>query len=251
MSQYSIFQISLLAILTLLLGISVTANFAVFKKAKEFYTREQHIRLTAVDRQHANGNAKLAPKKDGTQRIILYGDSKCSQWDPLPQWANTEIIDRGIGGETTAQILERINDDVLELKPDTVIFQAGVNDLKAIGVLPQLQEKITQDCVDNIKTICDQLTNQGIRVILTTILTPAPIEFQRIPLWSDKVNQSVDAANDQLRAIENPLVTLFDCDTYFRDGKYIKAEYSFDTLHLNKTGYQHWNASLEKYVFPQ
>lgn len=231
-----------------LLAASTVANLVLFKKSKDYYTREQEVRLTAVDRRYAESNAQLEEPKSDTPRIILFGDSKCSQWSPLPEWDGYEIVNRGIGGETTAQIKERIEVDVIALKPSIVIFQAGINDLKAIGVLGAQQDQITETCVQNIKDICDQLTRNGIHVILTTILTPAPVELSRKPIWSEQVNQSVDIANNQIKKIEDPKITIFDCDPYFREGKYIKAAYSKDPLHLNTDGYRHWNKTLQAYL---
>lgn len=251
MSSQSPTQLIIIIALVVLLGLSAAANIVLFGKAKDYYTREQHVRLTAVNRLYATENKHLnAPLKEQT-RIILFGDSKCSQWSPLPNWENCEIINRGIGGETTAQIKERLIEDVINLKPQLVVFQAGVNDIKAIGVLPEQQDKITDDCVANISYICHTLNEHGIKVILTTIMPPAPIELARTPLWSEKVNQSVDTANTKLRKLASDQTILFDCDKYFRQGKHIQAKYSHDTLHLNQTGYQHWNQSLSPYVLDQ
>jgi lysophospholipase L1-like esterase len=71
------------------------------------------------------------------KRIICHGDSltegadieKAFRWPSLLQNSiNVEVINTGIGGDTTAGLLSRFLTDVVTRKPDLVILMAGTND---------------------------------------------------------------------------------------------------------------------------
>ena len=71
------------------------------------------------------------------KRIICHGDSLTEgkdieaayRWPYLLQNAlGTEVINTGIGGDTTAGLLSRFATDVIPRKPDAVILMGGIND---------------------------------------------------------------------------------------------------------------------------
>ena len=71
------------------------------------------------------------------KRIICHGDSLTEgkdieaayRWPSLLQNAlGTEVINTGIGGDTTAGLLSRFATDVIPRKPDAVILMGGIND---------------------------------------------------------------------------------------------------------------------------
>jgi len=71
------------------------------------------------------------------KRIICHGDSltegtdieEAYRWPSLLQNAlGTEVLNTGIGGDTTAGLLSRFSTDVIPRKPDAVILMGGTND---------------------------------------------------------------------------------------------------------------------------
>jgi acyl-CoA thioesterase-1 len=71
------------------------------------------------------------------KRILCHGDSLTEgtdievayRWPSLLQNAlGTEVINTGIGGDTTAGLLSRFSTDVIPRKPDAVILMGGTND---------------------------------------------------------------------------------------------------------------------------
>ncbi len=59
------------------------------------------------------------------------GNSITEGWpnnDP-EYFANPGYINRGIGGQTTPQMLLRFRADVIDLKPKVVVILAGTNDI--------------------------------------------------------------------------------------------------------------------------
>ncbi len=237
-------------ILIVALAASLAGNYFLFNKATLFYAREAQVRIEPISDRYAEENAAIRSQEKSKTRIVMFGESRCGMWRAYPatNWGDVEIINRGIGGETTPQIIRRLEDDVLSLSPDIVILQMGDNDLKTMAVLPGTKEETIDLTYSNITAIAKTLSDQGIQVIITTIFPPAPIELLRTPLWSDEVNESIDFVNQQLIAFEYPRVTTADCDAILRDGKYIKPEFSRDTLHLKSAGYVALNEGLESIV---
>ena len=124
----------------------------------------------------------------------------------MPRLEGFEFINRGIGGETTAQLRMRFKPDVLALKPDVVILQLGINDLVVLGaapnralvllgVAPNHATATIQQCQDNLKVLVEKLTKQAIEVILLTIIPPAKLNLARMLVWSERIGQSVVEIN--------------------------------------------------------
>ena len=62
---------------------------------------------------------------------VFMGDSITEGWSVfLPDFfSNNNFINRGIGGQTTSQMLIRFRQDVINLKPKSVVILAGINDI--------------------------------------------------------------------------------------------------------------------------
>ena len=89
-------------------------------------------------------------------------------------------INRGISGQTTAQMLVRFSQDVLALRPNVVVILAGTNDI-AGNTGPATQAMIE----DNLQAMLDLAKAHGVAVVLASVLpvseypwmpgiTPAP-----------------------------------------------------------------------------
>ena len=81
--------------------------------------------------RYEDDNLKVGlPKKD-ERRVVFMGDSITEEWSNLYSEYFTEkgYINRGIGGQTTPQMLIRFKPDVVDLKPEIVVVLAGTNDI--------------------------------------------------------------------------------------------------------------------------
>ena len=63
-------------------------------------------------------------------RVVMIGDSITEGWIAAdPTVFRDGVVDRGISGETTGQMLVRFRQDVIELKPRAVHIMGGTNDI--------------------------------------------------------------------------------------------------------------------------
>lgn len=110
--------------------------------------------------------------------VVLLGDSITEYWRPAqPElFASGAIVNRGIGGQVSAQLLLRFTPDVTRLAPRAVHLMVGTND-----VAGNLGPVADDDYRGNVEAMLDLADARGVRVILGSILPAA--EF----LWSPSV----------------------------------------------------------------
>jgi lysophospholipase L1-like esterase len=101
----------------------------------------------------------------GENRVVFLGDSITAGWNLEQSFPNEPYINRGIGGETSPQILERFRRDVIDLHPRIVVILAGTNDI-AGNTGPMTLEQTEE----NLASMADLATANGIDVVLCSVL---------------------------------------------------------------------------------
>ena len=233
------------ALLLVVLVGSLGLNAALVIKFRSKLQEVADIRSDPCGRRtFAKANQDLARDASRT-RIVFFGDSRIELWHPLPQIPNVEIINRGIGGQTTVQMVGRLQQDVLDLQPDLVVIQAGINDLKEIGLLPHYRDAITNRCSDNLQHMHRQLREANIGVVLMTTFANGPLTLRRRLFWSHEINQSINKVNQQIESLEGDGTYVFDSSDVLEDesGR-VQSKYALDSLHLNPLGYSALNHKL-------
>src|SRR5258708_3912279 len=81
-----------------------------------------------LGRYHAD-NEKLRAQPADPQRVVFMGDSITDAWKLAQYFPGKPYVNRGISGQTTPQMLARMFEDVINLKPAAVIVFAGTNDI--------------------------------------------------------------------------------------------------------------------------
>lgn len=220
----------------LLLGIAVRHHYIQGKlKAAE---------PTFADHYHRQNPAVRAA--EGHRLIVLFGDSRIAAWNPPPQVAGYDVVNRGIGGETTAQMLYRFHSDVVALRPEFVIMQAGINDLVAAGLAPEAGSRIPGNTLTNLAGMVNQAKAAGTKVILLTIIPPAAPGLLRRFVWSDRIPRLVTEVNKKLELLDAPpSVRVVDAGQVLQNesGEW-KTGVVLDTLHLTSTGYAELNIAV-------
>ena len=127
--------------------------------------------------RYREDNARLAPPKRGERRVVFYGDSITDVWGRAPGttfFPGRPYINRGISGQTTAQMLLRFRQDVVGLHPAAVVILAGTNDLAGntgLATLPMIE--------DNFRTMTELAQASHIRVILASVLPTSDYPWHR------------------------------------------------------------------------
>jgi lysophospholipase L1-like esterase len=113
---------------------------------------------------YAEDNAKLLAAKAPVD-VVFMGDSITEGWiDKRPGFFARGRIDRGIGGQTSSQMVLRMISDVVALRPKAMHLMAGTNDIA--GNTGPMTAAMTQN---NFRAMCDIARRNGINVILASI----------------------------------------------------------------------------------
>ena len=163
-------------------------------------------------------------------RVVFIGDSITQGWiDKVPGFFTAGRIDRGIGGQTTPQMLLRFRQDVVDLHPAVVQIMGGTNDIAGnTGPMTQGQTEA------NIMSMTDLAQAAGIRVILASV-PPA----DRFP-WRPGLETAgrIAATNAWLRSYAARVgATYADYWGVLHDGQAMRTSLTGDGVHPNEAGY--------------
>lgn len=193
--------------------------------------------------KYKKNNKTILPLKPGQKRIVFMGDSITELWSVInPEFfIGKPYINRGISGQTTPQMLIRFRPDVIALKPDVVVLLAGINDI-AGNTGPSTIEMI----VDNVFSMAELAKAHEIKVILCSVL-PA-FDFP----WAVGLQPAEKVVNlnklIQKYANANGMLFLDYYSAMVDERGGLKAIYSEDGVHPNKTGYEVMNLLAEKAI---
>jgi len=113
---------------------------------------------------YADDNAKLIASRKPVD-IVFLGDSITEGWhDKRPGFFTPGRIGRGIGGQTTSQMVLRMFSDVVALRPRAVHIMAGTNDIA--GNTGPMTAAMTED---NIRAMSDIARRESITLLLASI----------------------------------------------------------------------------------
>jgi lysophospholipase L1-like esterase len=109
----------------------------------------------------ANAALPVAP----SNRVVFLGDSILEFWGKSsPFFPGEPYLNRGISGQTTAQMLIRFRQDVIDLRPAAVILLGGLGDIAAFTGPSSLDE-----IEGNLRSMAELASFHGIRPILVGI----------------------------------------------------------------------------------
>jgi lysophospholipase L1-like esterase len=234
------------SVVLLLILVIVAAGVAYFcfSFSRLFYANENALRLDPLGLSTFPANP--TPSSSDLKRVVFLGDSRAESWPPPPDLSGWAFINRGVAGQTTAQVLGRFSAHVTPLRPKVVILQVGINDLRTLPIFPDRRAEIIANCLNNIKAIIKQANDLGAVIILTSIFPVTGPSIERsVFYWSDDVARSAIEANAALRSLVTDRVLMLDADPILlgSDGL-ARPEYMLDTLHLNTAGYEALNQRL-------
>jgi lysophospholipase L1-like esterase len=169
--------------------------------------------------------------KDGHPKAVFMGDSITEGWGVGdPSLFSRGVVDRGISGQTSPQMLARFYQDVVALHPKVVHIMAGTND-----VAGNTGPSSPDDFKNNIRAMVDLARANHIQVVLASIL-PA----ERFP-WRPDLQpvEQIRQLNAWLMQFANQRQLIYA--DYFSSlttaSGAFRPELSNDGVHPNSDGY--------------
>jgi lysophospholipase L1-like esterase len=213
------------------------AEFKEFSAANRLRSAEDWAGRCTFQSANASALADPAPP-----RVVFMGDSITQNWGLAdPKFFDHGILDRGISGQTSEQMLVRFRSDVVALRPKIVLILAGTNDVAGNTgpTSPQFFE-------NNIMSMAEIARANGIEVVLCSI--PPTAAFN----WRPKLDPRprIKQLNAWLRSYaDQHHLTFVDYYPLLAGpaGEF-RADLSNDGVHPNRSGYRLMRALVEKEV---
>ena len=186
--------------------------------------------------RYRDANATLKPPAPSENRIVFFGDSITDIWKLDESFPGKPYINRGIGGQTTPQMLVRFRQDVIDLHPKVVVILAGTNDI-AGNTGPMRIEDIEADYA----SLAELASGNRIRVVFSSVLPVHNYTPQSQNLFAGRSPAKILELN---RWLKNYAAAHSDCLylDYFGamvdDKGLLKRELAEDGLHPNAAGYK-------------
>jgi lysophospholipase L1-like esterase len=186
--------------------------------------------------RYRDANATLKPPAPSENRVVFFGDSITDIWDLDEYFPGKPYVNRGIGGQTTPQMLIRFRQDVIEIHPKAVVILAGTNDI-AGNTGPMRLEDIQA----NYTSMAELARVNNIRVVFSSVLPVHNYTPQSQILFAQRSPQKILVLNRWLKDYVAAHSDCFYLD-YFGamvDNKgYMKRDFADDGLHPNAAGYK-------------
>lgn len=203
----------------LVLACCIAATSSVFAQEKDWARFSRYA--------EANKTVKVPAK------VVFMGNSITDGWWPNDSafFISNQYIDRGIGGQTTSEMLVRFRADVLNLKPKAVVILAGINDIAQNNGYISLE-----NIFGNIVSMAELAKANGIKAILCSVLPAYDFPWRLGLEPAPKVIQ----LNKMLKkyAEENKLTYVDYYSALVDDRGGLPEKYSKDGVHPTLDGYK-------------
>jgi len=182
--------------------------------------------------RYYDDNRKLEAQPVPPGRVVFLGDSITDGWDLKRDFPGKPYVNRGIGGQTTPQMLVRMFPDVIDLHPAALIILAGTNDIAA-NTGPETLTMIEE----NFQAITELAQKHDIKVILCAVMPVS--DYTQYKQTAHRPPSDILKLNAWLRSYANQVHAEY-ADYYSAtvdSSGMLKEGYSDDGLHPNAKGY--------------
>ena len=193
--------------------------------------------------------SKLDSIKVQDENIVFFGDSITEGYNVKEFYDEYRVVNSGISGNTTNDLINRIDNDLYDYNPSVVIIQIGTNDLRA-----NIKD---EEIITNIKTIIKGIRkNRKNASILVESIYPLNRDMDT-EYWNgvntDYNNKHIIKLNKDIKKLcKIEHIKYIDVYTsLLDDNKNLKEVYSKEGLHLTDLGYYKVTKIIKKYLSPK
>jgi lysophospholipase L1-like esterase len=185
--------------------------------------------------RYRDANVALQPPAPGEDRVIFFGDSITDIWPLAEYFPAKPYINRGIGGQTTSQMLVRFRQDVIDLHAKVVVILAGTNDI-AGNTGPMRKEDIEA----NYASFAELARANNIRLVYSSVLPVHNYTERSKDMFAQRPPARILELNAWLKdyCARNGIVYLDYFSAMVDDKGLLKKDLADDGLHPNAAGYK-------------
>lgn len=206
-------------------------------RSLELY-REGHASMLMNDygqlARYHDDDVKLGARAQGERRVIFFGDSITDIWKLDESFPGKHYINRGIGGQTTPQMLVRFRQDVIDLHPAVVVVLAGTNDIAG-----NTGEETLEQIEGDYASFAELAKANGIRLIFSSVMPVNNYNQRALWFFLQRSPEKILALNEWLKKFCAGHDLLYvDYFSAMVDARgMLKAELTSDGLHPNAAGF--------------
>lgn len=240
-STYSNKKVTPKKIIISVLAVSIFFNACFLLQINNLYSSIDDLDST-IEENKKNYDKEISKLQSQYANYLFLGDSITYYYDLNSYYKDLPVINSGISGDTTEDILNDLTNRAYVYNPSKVFLLIGTNDLNDdIGV---------DEVVSNIKAIITDINkNEPQAEIYVESIYPVNYNTNRRMVGS-RNNEDIMKINNSIKEYcNNNSYTYIDIyDLLSDEDGNLKEEYSGDGLHLNGDGYNVVTDALKKYL---
>lgn len=160
--------------------------------------------------------------------VAVIGDSIVQQMDLAALMGRTDVVNRGIAGDLSIDMPERLK-FLLGKKPKVLVIQGGINDI--MSRIPI--ERIVQSKMEML-AFCEK---EGIVPILAQTLPVAKLGPAELQMNREAINAKVVELNTAMAAVaKESRIKLVDISEAASEDGFLRSDLTSDGIHLNHQG---------------
>ena len=196
-------------------------------------------------KRYRDADAALKPPAAAENRVVFLGDSITDYWKLEDYFPGKPYFNRGIDGQTTAQMLVRFRQDVINLQPKVLVVLAGTNDIA--GVTGPTR---TEDIEANYASMVELARLHHIRIVFASVLPVNNYTDDAKESFALRPRERILALNTWLKdyCAKNGFVYLDYFSAVVDDKGMLKRNLSDEGLHPNAAGYKIMAPLAEKAI---
>jgi lysophospholipase L1-like esterase len=198
-------------------------------------------------KRYREADVALAASAPSENRVIFIGDSITDYWKLADYFPSRPyaVMNRGIDGQTTPQMLVRFRQDVIDLHPKVLVVLAGTNDVA--GVTGRTRN---EDIEANYASMAELARAHKIHLVFSSLLPVYNYTEEAKESFALRPAERIRALNRWLKdyCSKNGLVYLDYFSALVDDRGMMKRDLSDDGLHPNVAGYKVMAPLAEKAV---
>lgn len=189
-------------------------------------------------------NFELLNKSADSGQVVFIGDSIIELYPTYEQFAKQDkvVYNRGISGDTSDRMLERLDKNCLNISPKCVYILVGTNDIA--------RNIEHNTIVENIAKSIDKCKAAGVEKVIVSGLYPVNKSINSA-MVGGRTNKEIKELNGKIKSAVEPKGAIFSDLTNVladKDGNFNK-DYTYDGLHPNAKGYAEITQAIRPLIF--
>lgn len=236
-------------VFTIIASFIITTGLYIPIKIIIFLRKRKRIAFYALESKYKSDISafKILNRLQPPAPIVFVGDSNTELFRINEFFPDRNVVNRGIGGDTSKGLLGRLNESVIDLKPSWVFLMIGTNDLEMLKSAPE-------DILTNIEEILRRIREvlPETRICLYSVFPVNKGEKGKDYSMSvgRRSNREIDELNGGLQKLaERECLPFIDVAPLLKDSSgALRMSYTSDGLHINAEAYDRITKTFLKYM---